>query len=42
MGRSPHQRALHALLERAAEAATPLLRARDAAARALPGCAAAR
>jgi peptidoglycan-N-acetylglucosamine deacetylase len=42
IGRSPHQRALHALLERAADAGTPLLCARDAAARALPGCAAAR
>jgi peptidoglycan/xylan/chitin deacetylase (PgdA/CDA1 family) len=42
IGRSPHQRALGALLERAASAGTPLLRAGEAAARVRPRCAAAR
>jgi peptidoglycan/xylan/chitin deacetylase (PgdA/CDA1 family) len=42
IGRSPHQRALAALLARAAEAGTPLLRAGDEVARAVPECAVAR
>jgi peptidoglycan-N-acetylglucosamine deacetylase len=41
-GRSPHQRALRALLERATAAGTPLRTAADAAARAMPVCAAVR